>query len=62
MLWSLNEAKRQGYAVDEKALTEVTDWVNAADDRAKGVPVPPMPKAVAYEPLVVSVPFKFITR
>lgn len=32
----------------------------AALDRA--APFPPMPKAVAYEPLVVSVPFKFITR
>jgi squalene-hopene/tetraprenyl-beta-curcumene cyclase len=44
MLWSLNEAKRRGYSVDDKALTEVTDWVNAVDDRAKGVPAPPMPK------------------
>lgn len=32
----------------------------AALDRA--APFPPMPSAVAHEPLVVSVPFKFITR
>lgn len=32
----------------------------AALDRA--APFPPMPNAVAHEPMVVSVPFKFITR
>src|SRR5437660_1555862 len=39
-IWSLNEAKNQGYAVDNKALTEVTSFVLAADDRARLLPKP----------------------
>src|SRR5262245_14893437 len=34
-IWALNEAKRDGYAVDEKALAELTAWVTAKDDPAK---------------------------
>ena len=28
-LWSLNEGKKLGYAVDEKAIAELTEWVVA---------------------------------
>ena len=35
-LWSLNEAKKQGYAVDEKALADLTAWVLAKDDPTSG--------------------------
>jgi len=34
-LWSLNEARRSGYAVDEKALADLTAFSVAPDDRAK---------------------------
>src|SRR5262249_18018623 len=34
-IWALNEAKGRGYAVDEKALAELTAWVNAKDDPGK---------------------------
>lgn len=34
-IWALNEAKRLGYTVDEKARTELTSWVLAKDDPAK---------------------------
>jgi len=34
-LWSLNEARRAGYVVDEKALAELTAFSVAADDRAR---------------------------
>src|SRR5262245_28160268 len=30
-LWALNEGKKQGYAVDEKALAEMTSWVVGKD-------------------------------
>src|SRR5262249_29498512 len=30
-LWALNEGKKQGYAVDEKALAEMTGWVVSKD-------------------------------
>jgi hypothetical protein len=40
-IWALNEAKKSGYAVDEKTLAEMTDWVSAPDDRARAVPVFP---------------------
>src|SRR5207244_2059959 len=43
-LWSLSEAKNLGYAVDERAITELTQWVVAQDDPAKVFPKPP-PKA-----------------
>src|SRR5262245_28395993 len=37
-IWALNEGKRRGYAVDEKALAELTAWAAAKDIPAK---VPP---------------------
>ena len=45
-LWSLSEAKNLGYSVDEKAITELTQWVVAQDDPAKVFPKPP-PKVEA---------------
>jgi len=51
-LWSLNEAKKLGYAVDDKAVTELMQWVLAADDPAKIFPkaAPQDPKAKPDEP------------
>lgn len=37
-LWSLNEGKKLGYAVDDKAIAELTQWVLAQDDPAKVFP------------------------
>lgn len=34
-IWTLNEAKRRGFAVDDKGLAELTAWVLAKDDPAK---------------------------
>ena len=34
-IWTLNEAQRRGYAVDDKAAAELTAWVVAKDDPAK---------------------------
>jgi len=50
-LWSLNEAKKLGYAVDEKAVTELMEWVLAADDPGKIFPkaAPQDPKAKPEE-------------
>src|SRR5436190_9782101 len=39
-LWSLNEAKKLGYTVDEKAITDLTEWVVAQDDPGKVFPKP----------------------
>jgi hypothetical protein len=30
MVWALNEARNQGYQVNDKLLSEVTSWANAA--------------------------------
>jgi hypothetical protein len=43
-LWSLNEGKKLGYVVDEKAIAELTEWVVAQDDPGKVFPKP-APKA-----------------
>jgi hypothetical protein len=40
-IWALNEGKKQGYAVDEKALAEMTAWVSTKDHLAKLVAKPP---------------------
>jgi squalene-hopene/tetraprenyl-beta-curcumene cyclase len=40
-IWALNEGKKQGYAVDEKALAEMITWVLTADHLAKLVAKPP---------------------
>src|SRR5262245_29664092 len=45
-LWSLSEAKNLGYTVDDRAITELTQWVVAQDDPAKVFPKPP-PKTEA---------------
>jgi hypothetical protein len=37
-IWALNEGKRRGYAVDEKALAELTAWAAAKDIPAKAPP------------------------
>src|SRR5262249_2039390 len=34
-IWSLNEARARGYAVNDKALAELTSWTLAADDPGK---------------------------
>src|SRR5713226_4007204 len=47
MIWALNEAKGNGYAINEKALAEVTTWVIAPDDPAKVFPKPPPPNPKA---------------
>ncbi len=39
-IWALNEGKKQGYAVDEKALAEMTSWVTSKDHLVKLVPKP----------------------
>jgi len=43
-IWSLNEATKLGYAVDQKALAEVASWVVAKDNPAKVFPAPPQPE------------------
>src|SRR5262245_56097974 len=37
-IWSLNEAKKRGYPVDEKAVAELTAWVLEPADPAKVFP------------------------
>ena len=37
-IWALNEAKKLGYKVDDKALTELSEWVTAKNDPAKVYP------------------------
>src|SRR5437868_2560418 len=34
-IWALNEGKKQGYTVDEKALADLTAWVISKDHLAK---------------------------
>ena len=55
-LWSLNEAKKQGYAVNDKTLTDLTAWTIAKDDPAKVFPKrPPTPeKLVNQSPLLLA--------
>jgi hypothetical protein len=48
-IWSLNEAAKLGYAVDQKSLEEVAAWVVAKDNPAKVFPPPPMPKDESAE-------------
>src|SRR5262249_47761017 len=40
-IWALNEGMKQGYAVHEKALAEMTAWVSTKDHLAKLVAKPP---------------------
>jgi squalene-hopene/tetraprenyl-beta-curcumene cyclase len=48
-IWALNVGKHQGYAVDDKALAELTAWVVSKDHLAKLLTKPPK-----QEPLVVN--------
>jgi squalene-hopene/tetraprenyl-beta-curcumene cyclase len=48
-VWALSEAKKQGYAVDEKALAGLIAWVAAKDDPAKV-----FGKSPQQEPIVVN--------
>src|SRR5437870_12633382 len=34
-IWALNDGKKQGYTVDEKALADLTSWVITKDHLAK---------------------------
>ncbi|MFN0198177.1 MAG: prenyltransferase/squalene oxidase repeat-containing protein, partial [Planctomycetaceae bacterium] len=43
-IWTLNEAKYRGHAIDEAALTEMIEYTLAADDRAKLTQKPPPAK------------------
>jgi squalene-hopene/tetraprenyl-beta-curcumene cyclase len=45
-IWALNEGKKRGYPVDEKALAELTSWVVGKDHLAKLVAKPPKQKKV----------------
>src|SRR5262249_23760183 len=40
-LWALNEGKKHGYNVDEKALAELTSWVLTKEHLARLVAKPP---------------------
>jgi hypothetical protein len=40
-IWALNEGKKRGYAVDEKALANLTSWVLGKDHLARLVARPP---------------------
>jgi hypothetical protein len=40
-IWALNEGKRRGYTVDEKALADLTSWVLTKDHLDKLVAKPP---------------------
>jgi hypothetical protein len=66
MIWSLNEAKNRGHAVDEKALAEVTSWILSPDDPAKvfpkQTPKDPLPavKPVRQTPLMLALAFASI--
>jgi squalene-hopene/tetraprenyl-beta-curcumene cyclase len=55
-LWALNEGKKHGYAVDEKALAEMTSWVLTEDHLAKLVAKPPKQEQVIVNeaPLLLS--------
>ena len=39
-IWALNEGKKRGYTVDEKALADLTAWVVSKDHLAKLVAKP----------------------
>jgi Squalene-hopene cyclase C-terminal domain len=40
-IWALGEGKKQGYAIDDKVLTDLTAWAVAKDIPAKAIPKPP---------------------
>lgn len=41
VIWSMQEAKQRGHAVDEPILAELTKWVAESGDGKTGVPRPP---------------------
>lgn len=45
-IWALNEGKKQGYAVDETALAELTAWAAAKDVAAKAAVTDPVEKPI----------------
>jgi hypothetical protein len=59
-IWTLNEAKRGGYAVEDKALAELNAWVLAKDDPAKVSPKQPDRKDVFVNqtPLMLALAFE----
>jgi hypothetical protein len=59
-IWTLNAAKQQGFAIDEKALAELTAWVLAKDDPAKVFPkqAPRTETNVNQTPLMLALGFE----
>src|SRR6266446_3726305 len=55
-IWALNEGKEQGYAVDEKALADLTSWVVDKDYLARLFVKPPKqePPALNEAPLLLA--------
>jgi hypothetical protein len=55
-IWSLNEARNFGYAVDEATLAEVTSWSFADDDRSKVLVVNPNkePTVLSQAPMLLA--------
>jgi hypothetical protein len=55
-IWSLNEAKNFGYAVDEASLADVTSWSFAEDDRSKILAVNPKkePTVLSQAPMMLA--------
>lgn len=60
VIWTLNEAKQRGYAVDDKARTQLTAWVVAKDDPAKVNPKQPERKEIIVNqtPLMLALGFE----
>ena len=55
-LWALNEGKKQGYAVDEQALADLTSWAVSNDHLARLVAKPPKQEqiVVSAAPLLLA--------
>jgi len=47
-IWALNEAKKQGYAVDEEVLADMTSWVLGEDYLAKLLVEQPEQKEIVF--------------
>src|SRR5215831_6859993 len=56
-IWALSEGKKRGYAVDEKALADLTSWVLSKDHLAKLVAKPPKREQIELNeaPLMLAV-------
>jgi hypothetical protein len=59
-IWTLNEAKKSGYAVDDKAAAELTAWAVAKDDPAKVNPKQSQRKEITVNqtPLMLALGFE----